>query len=126
MPKKTPPILLFDVRSLSRRDQVGGLAWNHCAPCLDIFAVGDNGYALRYDGLMWREIDTGMGSDLHAVAGRDGSYYVVGSNGTVLRNNNGMWDLEDSGSTHTLQAVVATGRRVWAVGSGGLELCRQT
>ena len=58
----------------------------------DIFVVGDEGYALRYDGLQWRAMHTGTPFELYEIWGYDSEHVLaVGGGGTVMRWNGDNW-----------------------------------
>lgn len=51
-----------------------------------IFAVGNRGVLIGYDGTRWRAHDTALHNRLHAVlAGNDGAIYAGGDDGTCFR-----------------------------------------
>ena len=54
----------------------------------DIFAVGNSGMILHYDGTGWSEMPTDTGERLHDVWGTTSSdVHVVGSYGIILRGS---------------------------------------
>lgn len=51
----------------------------------DVFAVGDNGTILHYDGTQWRQMNSGTSETLYDVWGVSGSdVFAVGTGGTIL------------------------------------------
>ena len=51
-----------------------------------IYAVGEEGLIVRFDGSRWVQEDSGVGEPLYDVwASPDGNVYVVGSNALILR-----------------------------------------
>jgi hypothetical protein len=97
----------------------------------DIWAVGDRGSLVHYDGASWRPVTAVTDRDLHAVWGRSRmEVWAVGQGGTVLRFDGKSWSAEASSTATTLRAVHgADGKEhktVWAVGLGGLILERNT
>jgi len=76
----------------------------------DIFAVGDSGYALRYDGLMWRQLETGVQQELYALWGQDSQHLLaVGGGGLVLRFNGEQWKTFSAGTDQDLYGVYGSG-----------------
>jgi hypothetical protein len=74
------------VPTQSRLRAVWGTAAN------DVFAVGDSGVALRFDGATWRAFPKPTARDLRALWGRGPTdVYAVGDSGTVLRYNGVQW-----------------------------------
>ena len=59
----------------------------------DLFAVGEKGVALRYDGRSWSRIPTGFeDKELRAVFGMSPTeVYAVGESGLVLRFDGSGW-----------------------------------
>ena len=54
----------------------------------DVWAVGDDGVALRFDGTEWTKVNSGTSQDLRAVWGAaSNDVWVVGEGGIVLRWN---------------------------------------
>jgi hypothetical protein len=76
------------VPTQSRLRAVWGSAAN------DVFAVGDTGTVLRYDGIAWRAFPRPTARDLRALWGRGPTeVYAVGDSGTVLRYNGVTWKI---------------------------------
>ncbi len=57
----------------------------------DIYAVGDHGTILHFDGNAWHAMESGTANDLFGVAGCEGQLFSVGAQGTVLKMNQGVW-----------------------------------
>ncbi len=58
----------------------------------DIFAVGESGEILHYDGSRWTEMTSGASESLHAVWGDSpADVYAVGDNGTILHYDGAAW-----------------------------------
>jgi hypothetical protein len=84
----------------------------------DIYAVGDRGVVLHYDGRAWSKVRSG-GPALRAVWGHDGTVWAVGDSGVSLRYDGAGWTSIPTGVTVSLQGVHGTGAdRVFAVGGG--------
>jgi photosystem II stability/assembly factor-like uncharacterized protein len=87
----------------------------------DIFAVGDSGYALRYDGLMWRQIETGVQQELYGLWGQDSQHLLaVGGGGLILRWNGERWKSFSAGTDQDLYGITGSGlHKVYITGLAG-------
>ena len=91
----------------------------------NVFAVGDNGTILRFNGSNWTAMNSGTLENLTAVWGVAGSsiVFAVGDNGTILRYNGKGWTAMSSGTDASLHQVWGTTERhVYAVGQYGALL----
>jgi len=90
----------------------------------DVFAVGDYGTVLHYNGSAWSEMSSGTTDHLNDVWGNSGSdVFAVGDSGTVLHYNGSAWSAMSSGTTDYLYGVWgSSGSDVFAVGSSGAIL----
>ena len=59
----------------------------------NIYAVGDRGLILHYDGKKWSEIETPVCTALNAVYTSGGDTWAAGDDGTILRIENGVCTL---------------------------------
>jgi hypothetical protein len=84
-----------------------------------VFAVGDGGTILHYDGSSWSSMTSGTANNLNGVWGSSASdVFVVGDGGTILHYNGSSWSSMASGTTYDLNAVWgASGSDVFAVGN---------
>ena len=72
----------------------------------DIFAVGDNGTILHYDGSSWSSMTSGTTENLNAIHGVSGSSILAaGDNGTILHYDGSSWTSMTSGTTENLLSV---------------------
>ena len=72
----------------------------------DVFAVGDNGTILHFDGSRWRPMSSGTTEHLHGVSGTaPDDVYAGGDNGTALRYDGFKWKKLDPGTTNDLGSV---------------------
>ena len=86
----------------------------------DVFAVGDNGNVLKYNGTMWSRMDSTTQFGLRGVWGTAANdVYAVGLGGTVLHYNGQAWKRQDSGTSISLIGVFGVGKDVFAVGYSG-------
>ena len=84
----------------------------------DVFAVGDDGTIVHYDGATWSEMDSGTTRDLKGVwGGRPNDVFAVGGSGTILHYDGSSWSAMSSGTTCDLKGIWGTsGTDVYAVG----------
>jgi hypothetical protein len=84
-----------------------------------VFAVGNNGTILRYNGAAWSPMTSGSSSFLGGVWGSSSSnVFTAGTNGEILRYNGATWSPMTSGFGGTYFAVWGTAaNNVFAVGS---------
>jgi len=92
----------------------------------NVFAVGDAGTILHYDGSSWYPQNSGTNERLLAVwlaSARDG--YAVGARGTIVRYNGSSWTVVPTrpGTAYDLGAVWGSSATdVFAVGDAGTIL----
>ncbi len=80
----------------------------------DIYAVGQDGLIVHFDGSGWTEMSSGKAT-LRAIDGP----VAVGDDGLVMRRIGASWRVETSGTTADLHAVrYLADDNVWAVGEG--------
>jgi hypothetical protein len=76
----------------------------------DVFAVGEDGTILHYDGSVWSTQPSGTGSFLLGVYGTSSSdIWAVGGYGTILHYNGSAWS-----TVKALKTVTPEYKRVWA------------
>lgn len=87
----------------------------HGVSASDVWAVGDSGLALHYDGAKWAPVDTAVPSALNAVwAAASNDVWLVGEAGTVLHWNGVGLTKIASPTSSTLKFVWGLGPRdVW-------------
>ena len=87
----------------------------------DIWAVGDFGTAMHYNGQTWSLINANTTKHLHGVyAPAAGSAVVVGDAGLVIRWNGTAFVSEPSGTVANIKSVWGTAaNNLFAVGDGG-------
>ncbi|MAG34380.1 MAG: hypothetical protein CL908_26185 [Deltaproteobacteria bacterium] len=95
------------------------------APDERLFAVGDDGTVLQFDGDIWFRMESPTDVRLHNIWGRaTDDVYAVGENGVVLHFDGSKWQVAYQGSL-SLTLVAVTGfddGSVFCVGDGGLIL----
>ena len=94
-----------------------------------MWAVGDSGTIVFYDGTEWRAQNSGTGENLRGVFALDlKNVWAVGDKGTVLFCNAAAveptWEQQESGTSHGLNGVsgvmsMADAPYLWAVGNEG-------
>ena len=91
----------------------------------DVFAVGERGAILHFDGTAWHAERSGTEDDLAAVAGTADQVFAVGAGGTILRRqSDATWVREPTPTRATLRDVELTGDGWFAVGDDGVVLRR--
>src|SRR5258705_12876346 len=84
----------------------------------DVWAVGNNGTILHYNGTSWSSVSSGTSEFLFGIWGTSTSdVWAVGDNGTILHYNGASWSSIGSATTDHLAGVWGAGASsVWAVG----------
>jgi len=78
-----------------------------------LYAVGDDGAALVYDGIGWAEMDTGTPAHLRAVFGTGpADIWSVGDQGKIIHYDSLLWSPSPSGTNDRLNGL-------WADPAGG-------
>ncbi len=90
----------------------------------DVYAVGDRGTIVRYDGNAWNVVPSGVTDNLAGVWGSSSSdVFAVGSGGTILQYSGTVWKAMNSGSSKDLSGVWGSSSSdVFAVGDNGTIL----
>ena len=107
--------------------QVDGISLNSIwgSSSADIFAVGESGTILHFDGMSWNEEYSSTSTNLNGVWGASASMiYAVGDNGLVLHYDGERWT-DDSPVSDILHAVwCGSGSKCLAVGQDTSVLSR--
>ena len=75
----------------------------------DVFAVGDGGTIIHYNGKSWSKMSSGTTNDLIGVWGSSSSdVFAVGDQGTILHYNGQTWSQMVSGTTVDIGCVWGT------------------
>ena len=91
----------------------------------DVFAVGNLGIILHYNGTAWLPMSSGIsGADLTAVWGiSPAEVYAVGFAGNILKYNGTNWSSMTSNVTaHIYDIWGSSASDIYAVGAGGMIL----
>ncbi len=91
----------------------------------DVFAVGDSGTILHYDGTAWSAMTSGTTNNLNGVWGTTfgDDAFAVGDNGTILHYDGTSWFAMASLTTNNLNDVWGSSdSNVYAVGDSGTIL----
>ncbi|MBI4285413.1 MAG: PD40 domain-containing protein [Chloroflexi bacterium] len=90
----------------------------------NIFAVGDAGTILRFDGNVWMPMASGTAANLKDIWGSSGNdVFAVGDEGTILHYDGTVWSPMDVGTTANLQGIHGSaGNDVVVVGDSGTVL----
>ncbi|MFC1983290.1 WD40/YVTN/BNR-like repeat-containing protein, partial [Chloroflexota bacterium] len=73
----------------------------------DVFAVGENGTILHYNGIYWSPMSSNTTNRLQSIWGSSSDVFAVGLWGTVLHYNGSVWD-PMGGVTNDLYGVWGT------------------
>ena len=108
--------------------QTSGTAWTlygvwGTSPT-DVFAVGENGTILHYDGASWGSMSSGVSGVLFGVWGSSSTdVFAVGETGVICHYDGDSWSSMSSGVNKQLQGVWGTDNdSVFAVGYSGTIL----
>jgi hypothetical protein len=90
----------------------------------DVFAVGNSGTILHYNGTTWSSMTSGTIVDLYSIWGNAANdVYAAGKAGTILHYNGTTWAAITSGSTADLNALRGfSASDIFAAGSAGTIL----
>jgi hypothetical protein len=95
----------------------------------DVYAAGQDGTILHYDGSEWAKVETGLdplaGIGLNGAWGEDGHLYLVGDKGTVLHLAGSEWKKEESLSTYNLHSIWGESLLDIHVGAAGGTMLRK-
>ncbi|MBN2108844.1 MAG: hypothetical protein JW832_15565 [Deltaproteobacteria bacterium] len=88
----------------------------------DVFAVGDGGVVVHYDGSAWSPMSSGTTATLRGVWGSSGSdVFAVGGSGVIVHYDGSSWSSMTSNTTVSLNGISGFGASVaYAVGDTGL------
>lgn len=90
------------------------------ASASDVWAVGDLGVALHWNGTSWLQVQTGITETLTAVWGRaSNQVWIVGTSGTILFWDGSRFTPQTASFSGTFYALWGDSATVWAVGSNG-------
>lgn len=89
----------------------------------DLWAVGEAGYILHYDGSAFSLVQSPTTNTLRAIWGTSSNdLWAVGANGTLLHYSGASWMAVPSpgGSTSAMYAIAgSSSNNIWAVGAAG-------
>jgi hypothetical protein len=90
----------------------------------DMWAAGQYGTVIRYDGTNWTGMVTGSQAGLRGIWGTGSSnMWTVGNGGTILHWDGTSWKTVSSPTTQMLRSVWGTSPgNAWTVGTGGTIL----
>jgi cysteine-rich repeat protein len=102
---------------------------------VNIFAVGDGGMIIRFDGDVWQPENRPSQPQFTIFdiwGDRTDNMFAVGGNGTILRREEGAgdapphWEPEQPPTSNDLHGIWGMGGRIFAVGASGTILQRQS
>ena len=84
----------------------------------NVWAVGDYGRIIHFDGSVWQEIDSGVSIHLRAISGlEDGTLLACGAQGLVLCFDGKRWQALDTGTgTHFTRLWARSPTEIYAIG----------
>ena len=87
----------------------------------DVFAVGESGTILRYDGANWSGMSSGTSEHLTGIWGSsETDVFAIGGNGLILHYDGVSWSEMWSPTTSSLYDIWGnSGSNIFAVGYGG-------
>jgi len=90
----------------------------------DVFAVGQGGTILHYDGLAWASMNSGTSEDLYAVWGAaDDDVFAAGRYGIVLHYDGVSWESMMQGTGYSLSTMWGISNTdIYAVGQRGIVI----
>lgn len=91
----------------------------------NVWAVGLNSVAFRFDGLTWKSQPAGTASTpaLNSVWTVDANTaWAVGDGGSIFKWSGSTWDLQPSPTASDLNGVWSGGQQTWIVGNNGTVL----
>ena len=103
--------------------QASNLNGIHGTSATDIWAVGDAGTMLHWDGATWKLVPSLSGTNLRGVWGNAANnFYAVGDGGFIQHWDGTAWVQQLSGVQNRLSGVSGFSTYTWAVGDGGVIL----
>jgi hypothetical protein len=96
----------------------------------DIYAAGEEGTMIHWDGAAWEEVETSLELDLsdlslNGIWGAEGQFYVVGDKGTILHYFEGKWKADDSLSSYNFGSIWGVSLTDIYVGAAGGTVLRK-
>lgn len=89
----------------------------------DVFVTGFSGTIVRYDGINWTIMNSGVINGLTSVWGTSGKdVFTVGSFGTILHYDGTNWNALSSGLAGLSAIWGTSGENIYAVGQSGIIL----
>lgn len=104
--------------------QEQGLAATWGPDASTLWAVGEGGTILKWDGRIWSQQTSPVKTNLRGIWGTDATHiWAVGQSGTVLSYDGTSWRTQTVGTTKELTSIWGTDlTHVWAVGLDGIVL----
>ncbi|MFN8463996.1 MAG: CARDB domain-containing protein [Caldilineaceae bacterium] len=89
----------------------------------NVWAVGDNGTIIHWDGSAWSVHHSGTNVPLTAVWGTAANnMWAVGYNGTIIHWDGSTWSAQNSNTTASFTAIWGSSADdIWAVGAGTID-----
>jgi hypothetical protein len=87
----------------------------------DVYAAGDFGKVIHYDGISWKPMDTGIDSIINVIRGdADGNIYTAGQGGIIMKYDGDSWsEMYSDDSYYFFDLLVRSSTTIFAVGREG-------
>lgn len=91
----------------------------------DVYAAGYNGKIIHYDGISWKEFESGVDSTINAIRGdQKGNIYTAGAGGIVMRYDGNSWQRMTANANYYYHdLLVRSSTNIFAVGARGNDGC---
>lgn len=77
-----------------------------CEPAQNVWAVGDMGQIIKWNGMAWSLQSSGTTNGLYGVGGVDANnVWAVGDSGTILNWGGTAWSAQTSSTNQQLNSV---------------------
>jgi hypothetical protein len=90
----------------------------------DVYAAGESGRVIHFDGIGWTQIETGIDATIVSIRGTsDGFIFAATTNGSILKYDGAAWTTLHSDSRHQFRnLLVLNSQQIIAVGTDRLAV----
>jgi hypothetical protein len=87
----------------------------------DVYAAGDFGKVIHYDGSSWKPMDTGIDGVINVIRGdTDGNLYTAGQGGIIMKYRGDSWrEMYSNDTYYFFDLLVRSSTTIFAVGRDG-------